>query len=29
MFIAVLFTVLMLVTYVPFIPMSLVEYFYR
>jgi TRAP-type C4-dicarboxylate transport system permease large subunit len=29
MFIAVLFTVLMLVTYVPFVPMSLVEYFYR
>jgi tripartite ATP-independent transporter DctM subunit len=29
MFIAVLFAVLMLVTYVPFIPMSLVEYFYR
>ena len=28
-FIAVLFTVLMLVTYVPAVPMSLVEYFYR
>ena len=28
-FIGVLFLVLMLVTYVPFIPMSLVEYFYR
>ena len=29
MFIAVLFVVLMLVTYVPVVPMSLVEYFYR
>src|SRR6056300_890029 len=29
MFVAVLFAVLMLVTYVPFVPMSLVEYFYR
>jgi TRAP-type C4-dicarboxylate transport system permease large subunit len=28
-FIAVLFAVLMLVTYVPAVPMSLVEYFYR
>jgi len=28
-FISVLFAVLMLVTYVPMIPMSLVEYFYR
>ena len=28
-FIAVLFTVLMLVTYVPAVPMTLVEYFYR
>ena len=29
MFIAVLFVVLMLVTYVPFVSMGLVEYFYR
>jgi tripartite ATP-independent transporter DctM subunit len=29
MFVAVLFTVLMLVTYVPIVPMSLVEFFYR
>jgi tripartite ATP-independent transporter DctM subunit len=29
MFVAVLFFVLMLVTYVPIVPMSLVEYFYR
>ena len=29
MFVAVLFTVLLLVTYVPFVPMGLVEYFYR
>jgi TRAP-type C4-dicarboxylate transport system permease large subunit len=28
-FIAVLFTMLMLVTYVPAVPMTLVEYFYR
>ncbi len=28
-FVAVLFTVLMLVTYIPAVPMSLVEYFYR
>ena len=28
-FIAVLFLVLMIVTYVPVVPMSLVEYFYR
>jgi TRAP-type C4-dicarboxylate transport system permease large subunit len=28
-YIAVLFTVLMLVTYVPIVPMGLVEYFYR
>ena len=29
MFVAVLFTVLLLVTYVPFVPMGLVDYFYR
>ena len=29
MFVAVLFVVLMLVTYVPFVSMGLVEYFYR
>ncbi|MDC1257029.1 TRAP transporter large permease [Pelagibacteraceae bacterium] len=29
MFVAVLFAVLLLVTYVPFVPMGLVEYFYR
>ena len=28
-FISVLFAVLMIVTYLPMIPMSLVEYFYR
>jgi TRAP-type C4-dicarboxylate transport system permease large subunit len=28
-FVAVLFAVLMLVTYIPAIPMTLVEYFYR
>jgi hypothetical protein len=28
-FIAVLFTMLMMVTYIPAIPMALVEYFYR
>jgi len=28
-FIAVLFAMLMLVTYVPAVPMTLVEYFYR
>ena len=29
MFVAVLFAVLLLVTYVPFVPMGLVEHFYR